>query len=130
MIISYLARIVLLLPDLSASDNDRLLDIAQSSHPRSQYGEEGRVNYRTNYTPRLHSSTHHAPEPAPPRSNSDYESQFRKPRPDDSCIPINDTLRKHLLQVSVIVPEPHPTTEFYWISRRYSRIAMGNGSHT
>lgn len=50
MIISYLARIVLLLPDLSASDNDRLTNIAQSSNARFGRLNHDAVDARTNST--------------------------------------------------------------------------------
>ncbi|VDO79859.1 unnamed protein product [Haemonchus placei] len=118
MIISYLARIVLLLPDLSASDNDRLINIARTSHARlghvNEVGADGRHNYTASqraHEPRTLSkatSTADLSDDGELLATSGYEParsydrdrswSSRKPRDDEECIPINDTLRKHLLQ--------------------------------
>nr|ACJ65067.1 Lgc-53 [Haemonchus contortus] len=111
MIISYLARIVLLLPDLSASDNDRLINIARTSHARlghvNEVGADGRLNYTASqraHEPRTLSKATSTADLSddgyePARSyDRDRSWSSRKPRDDEECIPINDTLRKHLLQ--------------------------------
>ncbi|KIH67796.1 hypothetical protein ANCDUO_01871 [Ancylostoma duodenale] len=114
MIISYLARIVLLLPDLSASDNDRLVNIAQS-HSRKEHANQVDLNSRINPSSQLldaASTLHRNPtEAASPNNravgNTRHEDRSRSRTPsqqsqeqflDSKCIPINDTLRKHLLQ--------------------------------
>ncbi|RCN40937.1 hypothetical protein ANCCAN_13134 [Ancylostoma caninum] len=116
MIISYLARIVLLLPDLSASDNDRLVNIAQS-HSRKEHANQVDLNSRINPSSQLldaASTLHRAPtEAASPNnhavSNTRHEDRSHS-RPssqeqflDSKCIPINDTLRKHLLQLLLLL---------------------------
>ncbi|KAK5975940.1 hypothetical protein GCK32_020325 [Trichostrongylus colubriformis] len=111
MIISYLARIVLLLPDLSASDNDRLVNIARTSHARlghlNEVGPDSRPNHtaaQRAYEPRAIGKAT-SPEDL---SDDGFESaqppvdRFRGSntlREEDQCVPINDTLRKLLLQL-------------------------------
>ncbi|PIO68150.1 Neurotransmitter-gated ion-channel ligand binding domain protein [Teladorsagia circumcincta] len=110
MIISYLARIVLLLPDLSASDNDRLANIARTSHARLGHVGELGPDPHFNYTAaqRAHeprtvdkgTSTYDLPDDGAESARS-FGNRLRsshRPRAEEDCVPINDTLRKHLLQ--------------------------------
>ncbi|KAK6032204.1 hypothetical protein OSTOST_01628 [Ostertagia ostertagi] len=110
MIISYLARIVLLLPDLSASDNDRLANIARTSHARlghvGELGPDPHFNYtaaQRAHEPRtvdIGTSNFDLPDDGAESARS-FGNRLRsshKPRAEDECVPINDTLRKHLLQ--------------------------------
>ncbi|ULT79749.1 hypothetical protein L3Y34_010367 [Caenorhabditis briggsae] len=96
MIISYLARIVLLLPELSSGDADRLAEIAANQENSIQIGQ---LPPERTY-----------PYPNGPPFQQQHErrreggkrKKFRKERiEDEPCTPINETLRKNLLQVIV-----------------------------
>ncbi|KAK6763491.1 hypothetical protein RB195_023986 [Necator americanus] len=107
MIISYLARIVLLLPDLSASDNDRLLSIAQSSYTRKNANRVD-FNLRVNSTSDLLHNNYVSSSPTQShRLNLQMDrsqswaplGKMHKQFSDNTCISVNDTQRKHLLQL-------------------------------
>ncbi|VDL72586.1 unnamed protein product [Nippostrongylus brasiliensis] len=113
MIISYLARIVLLLPDLSASDNDRLATIARTSHSRlsptiaNGHDTQHNSTAQQDAIPKpdnVHQLTSASKlfKSGPQLQSSDEVNQHDYSSIlNNDCIPINDTLRKLLLQVIV-----------------------------
>uniref|UniRef100_A0A1I7X9C1 Neur_chan_memb domain-containing protein n=1 Tax=Heterorhabditis bacteriophora TaxID=37862 RepID=A0A1I7X9C1_HETBA len=97
MIISYLARIVLLLPDLSAADTDRLAEIA-----REQKILPSLVSNPLDRSPfinDLHSNIERSDKIEITKSGKRKKLKKERERASNtSCLPINDTLRKNLLQ--------------------------------
>ncbi|CAB3400819.1 unnamed protein product [Caenorhabditis bovis] len=92
MIISYLARIVLLLPELSSGDADRLAEIAAAQEQNFQLGN---IPDRDGLPPIPIPQQHER------RREGGKRKKQRKDKTksvDEPCIMINETLRKHLLQ--------------------------------
>ncbi|CAL2048957.1 unnamed protein product [Caenorhabditis brenneri] len=90
MIISYLARIVLLLPELSSGDTDRLAEIAANQENSIQLGQmpPDRTFPYPNVPPVQHEK----------RREGGKRKKYRKEHLDEPCTAINETLRKNLLQ--------------------------------
>ncbi|KHN74878.1 Ligand-gated ion channel 50 [Toxocara canis] len=80
MIVSYLTRLVLLLPELTTAQANKLAEIVDE---QEQYG---RNSLQTPYRHRI-------------------PSRNRHPTDSDHCVPINETLRKNLIQG--LFAEPH-----------------------
>ncbi|KJH40498.1 hypothetical protein DICVIV_13546 [Dictyocaulus viviparus] len=118
MIVSYLARIILILQDLSASDNDRLVNIAKDSYNKLEHVNNDIYDFRRNSTLQLSVRSEISREAPRIRDKPNSDETSSEPVIDEglqnlkhirnmenylteeSCIPINDTLRKNLLQVS------------------------------
>ncbi|CAD6187285.1 unnamed protein product [Caenorhabditis auriculariae] len=97
MIISYLARIVLLLPELSSGDADRLAEIA--AHQHGQLSPNLAEPDRTfTLPPASHERRKDGGKRKKYRKEKDRDTTTEQPEP---CVQINDTLRKNLLQVIV-----------------------------
>uniref|UniRef100_A0A914RK44 Uncharacterized protein n=1 Tax=Parascaris equorum TaxID=6256 RepID=A0A914RK44_PAREQ len=78
MIVSYLTKLVLLLPELTTAQTNKLAEIVDE---QQQYADDiiGKNSLQMPYRHRI-----------PPRAHSTYP---------DHCVPINETLRKNLIQV-------------------------------
>uniref|UniRef100_A0AC34EZT1 Uncharacterized protein n=1 Tax=Panagrolaimus sp. ES5 TaxID=591445 RepID=A0AC34EZT1_9BILA len=102
MIVSYLARLILLLPEITATDANKLAEIAEQSHKSSQIPLA-----KTPY-PSKKPAEKNAFTQMYDFSKPTVDSLFTKPPPNplfdgtqENCLPVNEAMRKHLIQVSL-----------------------------
>uniref|UniRef100_A0A914ZA25 Uncharacterized protein n=1 Tax=Panagrolaimus superbus TaxID=310955 RepID=A0A914ZA25_9BILA len=99
MIVSYLARLILLLPEITATDANKLAEIAEQSHKSSQ------VPLAKTPYPSKKPAEKNVFAPIYDFSKPTVDSLFTKPPPNplfdgtqENCVPINEAMRKHLIQ--------------------------------
>uniref|UniRef100_A0A7E4V4D6 Neur_chan_LBD domain-containing protein n=1 Tax=Panagrellus redivivus TaxID=6233 RepID=A0A7E4V4D6_PANRE len=100
MIVSYLARLILLLPEITTADANKLADIAErstASHSTSQIPRQPAavtpdIAVDRPYKHRIKNERNQWP---PPEAHSIVEQHHQGPK---GCLPINETLRKNLIK--------------------------------
>src|SRR4051812_43351587 len=96
MIVSYLARLILLLPEITATDANKLAEIAEQSHKSSQT-PIAKVPYAAKKQ-----ADQHVFVPMYDFSKPTVDSLFTKPPPNplfdgtqENCVQVNEAMRKH-----------------------------------
>lgn len=103
MIISYLARIILLLPEITAADANKLASIAENSKQQQHlptqkpyvpadvyspmYDFNRPIKNGKNNGQKYKSQSHHLP------------TKIKDNEIPQKCVPVNETMRKHLIKV-------------------------------
>ena len=102
MIVSYLARLILLLPDITSTQANKLAEIAEKSHktghappPKNSFPTKKPIDKNV-FSP-MHDFNR-------PVTNSREVFTVPPPNPmvdgtQEDCVPVNETMRKHLIQV-------------------------------
>jgi hypothetical protein len=99
MIVSYFARLILLLPEITATDANKLAEIAEQSH-KSNHAPTAKIPYAAK-----NPAEQNVFVPMYDFSKPTVDSLFTKPPPNplfdgtqENCIPVNEAMRKHLIQ--------------------------------
>lgn len=117
MIVSYLARLVLMLPDLSATETNRLAELAAMQH--MQHSSAGSASYEYSEGNLASGVPDKGVEGLQlvdsPAKQLSSRKKLRKKKPTERppepvgftedgqpCVPINEALRKQLLQVRFV----------------------------
>ena len=100
MIVSYLAKIILLLPEITAADADKLANIAEQSQKILQKYPSTK---RPIVADDVYSPMYDFNRPIKTEKNNINQRRKYNHRDDglpSDCIPVNETMRKHLIKVS------------------------------
>ena len=98
MIVSYLARLILLLPEITTTDANRLAQIADEQNQQSILFKD-KLETNNNISPHLY------PDNNGYIQDHVYQEIIKKPNltqiadSTKGCVPINEKLRKNLIQV-------------------------------
>lgn len=98
MIVSYLARIILLLPEITAVEANKLAEIADESVARIYSTKQPKISSD------VFSAMHDFNRPLK-KAKIPVNNQKRMPQVTDlpqNCVPVNETMRKHLIKVSSV----------------------------
>lgn len=106
MIISYLARIILLLPEITAAEANKLAEIADQSIAQIPSTKQPKIS------PDVFSPMHDFNRPLK-KAKLSLNNQKIMPQITDmpkNCVPVNETMRKHLIKVSIFFSRENAKT--------------------